>query len=69
MKAARFRAYDDDGTKVVASGKVNAAGEAKFSSKERVGKVIFYGGKEDEEVVLGSVEVDKAGQITAAIEE
>ncbi len=77
----RFRAYSRirvqgrrDATpreieEVVAEGSC-ADGVAKFDSKDvRVGKVVFYDGPKADEVVTGSVEVEKAGKLEVAFPE
>lgn len=54
---------------VIADGKL-VSGAASFDAgTAKVSRVVFYAGKGDEETVVGSTEIDKAGKISAEIAE
>ena len=66
--ADRFRAYNASGD-VIAAAAVNKSGAAKFDAGiEVISKVVFYSGDEENEAVVGSVDVDHSGPIDVALE-
>lgn len=66
MPVARYRAYNPDG-QVIASGNAPKSGLIEIKAEDHVAQVVLYTGPVDDEVVAGSVAVNRAGSISVEL--